>query len=134
MKKQFESTKSYTNLSPEKRKFIELIKTVNLNRPKPVEIAKDIGINISTYYKWLKDSELLRIAEQEKLLTVEDRLPDILETLVKKALQGDIRAINAFMKWYKETQDDKNDEEKLTPDMIIDIIQNEHKDTDEDDF
>ena len=131
MKKQIKPAKSYTNLSPEKRKFIEFIKTLNPDRPKPVEIAKQIGISLATYYKWLKDSELIKIAEQEKILTVEDRFPDIMEMLVKKALQGDIRAINTFLKWYEETQNDKNDEEKLTPDMIINIIRNADKDTNE---
>jgi len=52
-------------ISPKKRKFIEFLKTINVNNPKPSEIAKDIGISISTYYRWLKDEEFSKIVEQE---------------------------------------------------------------------
>ena len=117
----------FKKLSPKKRKFIELLKTINLNKPKPTEIAEDIGIGLSTYYRWLNDKELLKIVEQENAIEINDRLPDILDTLVKKAVQGDIKAIKIFLERYDDNKDSENVADRLTPDKIISIIHDARK-------
>lgn len=117
----------FKKLSPKKRKFIEFLKTINLNKPKPTEIAEDIGISISTYYRWLKDEEFLKIVEQENALEINERLPDILDTLVKKAVQGDIKAIKIFLERYDDNKDSENVADRLTPDKIISIIHDARK-------
>ena len=118
-------------LSQKKRKFIEFLKTINLNKPKPAEIAKDIGISLSTYYRWLKDKELFKIVEQENALQIDERLPEVLETLVKKAIQGDVRAIKIFLDRYDDNKDIKNIADRLTPDKIITIIRMAKKESKE---
>jgi len=117
----------FKKLSPKKRKFIEFLKTINLNKPKPTEIAEDIGISISTYYRWLKDEEFLKIVEQENALEINERLPDVLDTLVKKAVQGDIKAIKIFLERYDDNKDSENVADRLTPDKIISIIHDARK-------
>jgi len=121
----------HNKISPKKRKFIELLKTKDINEQAIPEIAKEIGISVSTYYRWFRNSELLKIAEEENAPTVAERLPDILETLVKKALQGDMRAIKIFLERYDDNKDDKNIAEKLTPDRVIEIIRIAKKEREE---
>ncbi len=117
----------FKKLSPKKRKFIEFLKTINLNMPKPTEIAEDIGISLSTYYRWLNDEEFLKIVEQEKALKISRRLPDILDTLVKKAVEGDIKAIKIFLERYDDNKDSENVADRLTPDKIISIVRDARK-------
>ena len=121
----------HNKISLKKRKFIELLKTKDKNKSKIPEITKEIGISVSTYYRWLRNSEFLKIAEEENTPTVAERLPDILETLVKKALQGDMRAIKIFLERYDDNKDDKNIAEKLTPDRVIEIIRIAKKEREE---
>ena len=118
-------------ISPKKRKFIEFLKTISINKPKIPEIAEGIGISVSTYYRWLKNNELLKIVEEEKALEIEKHLPKVLEILLKKALQGDMRAIRIFLERYENNRDDNDTEENLTPDRIIEIIHNAKKETEE---
>jgi len=110
-------------ISTKKRKFIEILKkTLNPNKSKTNEIAKEIGISLPTYYRWLRDEKLLKIAEQEKAVDFKKRMPEVMEKLVKKAKDGDIKAIKIYLDIFYNFIKDKNDEEILTPDKAIDII------------
>ena len=118
----------YKNLPPKKRRFVEYLKTIDPNKKKNYEIAEQLGVSISTYYRWMKDKQLRKIAELERTTEIKERLPDILRTLVKKALNGDMRAIRLFLQRYDEENKDKEKpEQKLTPDMVIDLIKKSTK-------
>ena len=64
---------------------------------------------------------------------IEVFLPDVRERLLKKALQGDMNAVKLFLQRY-DNQDTIEDDEELTADKIMEIINNakkeqENKDT-----
>jgi len=109
-------------LSPKKRKFIEILKTLNFCRPVANEIAEKIGISLTTSYRWLRDEKLLKIAQQEKSVDFKIQMPEVMEKLVKKAKNGDIKAIKIYLDIFYNYINDKNDEEILTPDKAIDLI------------
>ena len=110
-----------------RRKFIDIIKTINFNKPGPVEIAREAGISLSTYYRWLKDEEILNMVGKENAIDLKERCPDILGILIKSALNGDMRAVKIFFDRYDEFIESDNEEEVLTADRIIEIVQNAKK-------
>ena len=124
---------AYRNLLSKKRKFIEHLKTSSSNKPESSDIIKSLGISKSTYYRWSRDKEIKNLVEKETGQDIEVFLPDVQEILLKKALQGDMNAVKLFLQRY-DNQDTLNDDEILTPDRIIEIINNakkeqENKDT-----
>ena len=115
------------DLISKKRKFIEILKTSKVNRPKPSEIIKELCISETTYYRWLKNKELLNIAAKENKQDTDAFLPDILDMLIKKSLQGDMNAIKFFIQKY-DIKGETDDDEVLTADRIIEIVQKAKKD------
>ena len=115
------------DLSSRKRKFIEILKTSKVDRPKPSEIIKELCISETTYYRWLKNKELLNIASKENKKDIDAFLPDVNDMLLKKALQGDLGAIKFFIQKY-DGNDKTDDDEVLTADRIIEIVQKAKKD------
>ena len=109
-----------TQLSPKKKKFVYYLKFLNLNIPKPSEIQKQIGISKSTYYRWLKDKNLKKISEEIYIDESNKHLPVILNTLLDKALQGDVSAIKLFLKRIDKINKKINND--LTTDEIINLI------------
>jgi len=116
----------YKNLLSKKRKFIEILKTSDSNKPEPSEIIKTLGISKATYYRWRNDKEILNLIEKENKQNIDVFLPDVREMLLKKALQGDMSAVKLFLQRY-DNQDNIDDDEILTPDRIIEIIHNAKK-------
>lgn len=116
-------------LSVKKRKFIEFLKKQKLDEKEAEKISKEIGISIKTYLKWLKDKEILNIAKKESAVEIQGHLPEVLNALVEKAKEGDMKAITIFLEKYNGSKDDKNGEEKLTTDKIIEIIRKAKKET-----
>ncbi len=114
-------------LSPKKRKFISLLITQGFKKPVSNEIAKEIGISLTTYYRWLKNEQLLKIAEQEKAVDFKKQMPEVMAKLVKKAKNGDTKAIKIYLDIFYNHINDKNDEEILTPDKAIDLIHKARK-------
>ncbi len=115
------------DLISKKRKFIEILKTSKVDRPKPTEIIKELCISETTYYRWLKNKELLNIAAKENKQDTDAFLPDILDMLIKKSLQGDMNAIKFFIQKY-DIKGETDDDEVLTADRIIEIVQKAKKD------
>jgi hypothetical protein len=115
---------NYENLTARKRRFIEYLKTIDLNKKRNAQIAEELGIGTTTYYRYRKNKELIKIAEQEKAKDIDRNLPSILHTLVNKALEGDIPAIKLFLKRYDDNKENvpSGTGKKLTPDMVISII------------
>ena len=118
-----------TQLSPEKRKFVLYLKFLNFNKPSPSEIQKQIGISRTTYYRWLHDRELLKIAEEVHSVEIKKHLPEILKTLLDKALQGDVSAIKLILKRIDKINKEVN--KTLTPDEIIILIRKLKKEKNE---
>jgi acetate kinase len=110
----------FTQLSPEKKKFVHYLKFLNSNITKPSEIIKKIGISKSTYYRWLKDKNLKKISEEIYIDESNKHLPVILNTLLDKALQGDVSAIKLFLKRIDKINKKLNN--NLTTDEIINLI------------
>ena len=120
------------DLSSKKRKFIEILKTSKVDRPKPSEIIKQLCISETTYYRWLKNKELLNIVSKETKRDIDAFLPDVNDMLLKKALQGDLGAIKFFIQKY-DVKSKTDDDEVLTPDRIIEIIRNARKEIEKND-
>ena len=109
-------------LSTKKRKFISLINNQEINNLETNALINEIGISKSTYYRWLNDRELSKIIVQENAPEINERLPEIIKTLVKNAVQGDIRATKIFLEIHDNNKDGKNVTDGLTPYEIITII------------
>ncbi len=117
---------SYKNLLTKKRKFIEILKTSDSNKPGPSAIMKDLGISRATYYRWRKDKEILNLVEEEDKKNINVFFSDIFDVLVRKAMQGDVSAIKLFFQRY-DNEDNIDEDEILTPDKLIEIIHNANK-------
>ena len=104
-------------LSPQKRKFVDFLRTINYKKPDSVKIMKELDISKSTFYRWLRDEKLLEIAEEENSVENEERINEIEVALFEKARQGDIKAI----KLYFERYDAIKKSEELTADQLIDL-------------
>ena len=100
---------AYRNLLSKKRKFIEFLKTTNSGKPKASDTIKDLGISESTYYRWIKDKNLLKLIEKENETDIDVHIPDVLNILLRKALQGDISAIKLFLQRYDDKKIQKVD-------------------------
>ena len=85
-------------LSPQKRKFISLVNSEDIINYQVKDLINELEISKSTYYRWLKDKELAKIIIQEYVLEINEHLPEIMKTLVKNAVQGDIIAIVIFLR------------------------------------
>ena len=104
-------------LSPQKRKFVGFLKTINYKKPKSAEIMKELDISKSTFYRWLRDEKLLELAEEENAVENEERIHELEVALFEKARQGDVRAI----KLYLERHDAVKKSKELTPDQLINL-------------
>ena len=104
-------------LSPQKRKFVDFLKTINYRKPDSAKIMKEVGISRTTYYRWLRDEELLKIAEEESVVEIEERLSEVLIALLCKDRQGDVRAIKLFLERY-DTINKKNSKESAVDKLI----------------
>ena len=120
-------------LSPKKRKFIEILKNLNFRRPVANEIAEKIGISLPTYYRWLRDEKLLKIAEHEKAVDFKKQMPEVMEKLVKKAKNGDTKSIKIYLDIFYNHINNQNTEKPLTPDEIISIIRKARKEKNDND-
>ena len=109
-------------LSPKKIKFISLINNEDIINYQVNDLINELEISKPTYYRWLKDKELAKIVAQENALKIGDLLPEFIEKLTKKALQGDLRAIKIFLDIYDNRKYGRNITDGLTPDEIITII------------
>ncbi len=90
-------TKKHKNLTTKKQKFISYLKILITDRPSTDEVIKDVGISLSTYYRWVNDENLLAMAKKEKQKEFEEGITDVLQALYKKALQGDSQAIKIYL-------------------------------------
>ncbi len=104
-------------LSPQKRKFVGFLKTINYKKPDSVKIMKELDISKSTFYRWLRDEKLLDLAEEENAVENEEQIHELEVALFEKARQGDVRAI----KLYLERYDAVKKSEELTPDQLINL-------------
>lgn len=116
----------YKKLLPQKRKFIELLKLSPLTRPEFSFVKKELGISKATYYRWCRNKEILDLVSKETSQDIDIFLPDVREILLKKALQGEMNAVKLFLQRY-DKGDTLEDDETLTPDKIMEIIQNAKK-------
>lgn len=115
---------NYEKLTSKRKRFVDYLKTVNPNKKSNAQVAEELGIDLSTFYLYRRNKELIKIAEQEKEKDMDRNLTPILHSLVNKALEGDVRAIKLFLDRYDDNKENKSPSagKKLTPDMVISII------------
>lgn len=113
-------TTDFIQLSPKKQKFVRYLKLLNAYKPKPSEIRKELSICKSTYYRWLKDKNLNKISSEIYIDESKKHLPEILKTLIDKAIHGDVHAIKLCLKRIDKLNE-KSDN-NLTTDEIINIV------------
>ena len=111
---------NYKTLSAKKRKFIELINQKDIINLEVKDIIKRLGISRATYYRWLKNQKLFKTMQKDINNEVQEKIPEVIRLLLKKALQGDFRAIKMILEKYDNS--DESTEKNLTPDEIINII------------
>jgi len=104
-------------LSPQKRKFVNFLKTLNYKKPKSAEIMKELDISKATFYRWLRDEKLLNLAQEENAVETEEQIHELEVALFEKARQGDVRAIKLFLERYDAVKKSK----ELTPDQLIQL-------------
>ena len=106
----------YRTISAKKRKFIELLNKKEIDNLGIKDIINELGISRSTYYRWLEDKKLRKRIREETNNELQVNLHEVHRTLLRKALQGDIRAIQMYLKKYDF---DEDLEEILSPEDII---------------
>ena len=111
---------NYKTLSAKKRKFVELINQKDIINLEVKDIIKRLGISRATYYRWLKNQKLFKTMQKDIDNEVQEKIPEVIRLLLKKALQGDFRAIKMILEKYDNS--DESTEKNLTPDEIINII------------
>ena len=116
---------NYKTLSAKKRKFIELINKKEIFNLEDKYIMNQLEISRATYYRWLKNQKLFKTMQKDIDDEVQEKIPELLRTLLKMALQGDFRAIKMIFEKYDNSDEDP--EKKLTQDDIINIIRNYKK-------
>ena len=110
-------TKKYKNLTPKKQKFLSHLKILTAERPEPCEVAKDVGVSLATYYRWVVDDELLSIAKIQRQREFEEGLTDVLDAILKKAIQGDPQSAKIYLSYMEKHH--KLSMHTLTPDNLI---------------
>jgi len=56
------------------------------------ELADEIGVSRVAIYKWKQDPELIEAVYQRSLSLVGERLPEVLDAMVEKAIDGNVKA------------------------------------------
>ena len=116
---------NYRTLSAKKRKFVELINKKSINNLEINDITNQLCISRATYYRWLKNQKLFKTMQKDIDDEVQEKIPELIRTLLKMALQEDIRAIKMILDKYDNS--DEVPEKKLTADEIINIIRKYRK-------
>ncbi len=114
----------YKTISAKKRKFFELINKKEIDNLDVKDIINELGISRSTYYRWLEDKELRKRIREETNNELQANLHEVHRTLLRKALKGDIRAIQMYLKKYDI---DEDLDEILTTDDVLRIMRDESK-------
>lgn len=109
-------------LSPQKRKFISLVKSEDIINYQVKDLIKELGISKSTYYRWLKDKEIAKIIVQEFALEINENLPEIKKILLEKARQDDINSIVILLKIYDNNKNGRDVIDGLTIDEIVETV------------
>lgn len=83
--------------SPKQLKAIEM-----LARPEEkdlTEIAEDLGINFSTLWRWRRNPEFQQAVNTLAYSCLKDELPKVYKSLSKKAVGGNVKAIELMLKF-----------------------------------
>lgn len=83
--------------SPKQLKAIEM-----LARPEEKdlsEIAEDLGINFSTLWRWRRDEDFQRAVTTLAYSCLKDELPKVYKSLGKRAVGGNVKAIELMLKF-----------------------------------
>ncbi len=89
---------SLSEFSPEQRKLIELL--ANPERKLTAEqLAEEIGVSQTTIYRWKKSPHLIHAVNQLAYHFLQTELPEVYQSLVKKAKSGNVRAIEIMLKY-----------------------------------
>lgn len=83
--------------SPKQLKAIEM-----LARPEEKdlsEIAEDLGINFSTLWRWRRNEDFQRAVTTLAYSCLKDELPKVYKSLGKRAVGGNVKAIELMLKF-----------------------------------
>lgn len=60
--------------------------------PTDSKLAKQVGVSVSTIRNWKKNPSLIQQIEDEVKSITEPRMPEVWESLLEKAVSGDVQA------------------------------------------
>ncbi len=106
------------------KRFVEHLKNQFLeeNQKCVKETVKEIGISLKTFYEWKNDPELLKTVYKEYFDKLEVWLPKVLFNLLKKAEEGDVKAIRFLIKGFTIYSDGLQKQDGLENDRMIDMV------------
>lgn len=113
------------------RKFSEkqIIAIALLSQPNKAgmtfeEIAEHAGISVRQLHRWRKDPEFKQAVVQQALENVKEVIPDVLKAHIRKAKQGNMKAIELFYKLHGLLVEKQEVEQKVeTKDVTNDDLQ-----------
>ena len=101
----------------QKQKFVELINKKVFENLNVYDIIDELEISKATYYRWLIKYQKGEIIQKDISTEMLESRSDILRSLRDKACQGNLKAIQMYLKNYGVRDEDP--EENLTPDEMI---------------
>lgn len=92
-------------LTPEQFEVASAVALPKSQRSDIATLCAKVGINKTTYYRWLAIPEVDRVRRELARAYFADDVPEVVEALVKKAKQGDVFAARLLLEWAKELDD-----------------------------
>lgn len=76
---------------------LEAIELLAGGRIKYKDVAAQVGVDVRTVARWRKDPDFRAEVKQALYGRINDELPDVFNVLIKKCLEGDLRAIRLLL-------------------------------------
>jgi hypothetical protein len=83
--------------TPKQLRAIEMLSSPN--EMDLTEIAEDIGVNFSTLWRWRRDPDFQKAVTELAYSCLKDELPKVYKSLGKKAVGGNVKAIELMLKF-----------------------------------
>jgi hypothetical protein len=83
----------------EMRVAAQLLALPKSERPMNKEIAKQAGVSERTLRGWKKEEKFRQLIDQNVKNAVRDKMPDVLQTLVQRAIEGSAKHAELLLKY-----------------------------------